>query len=690
MAQVAILKQYFQAKVKLAPDEQELVDRFVIEFYDNPANPGTSLERVASGSPGVWSARVGRGIRAIIFKDGDTWALLHVDQHDPAYQWAANRKIGRHTVTGALEVVEAVETIRTVEKVITVLKQPDAPPLFDAHEDAYLLSLGVPQDWLPTLRKVRDDDQLMVVAEKLPQDLAERLFDLAMGKLVTPPTPVGLTEPVTASEDTRRRFYVVDGEDELRKVLAAPMEAWIAFLHPSQRSLVERDFNGPVKVSGSAGTGKTVVAMHRARKLAREGKNVLLTSFVTTLCQNIERNLRLFCTEDELSRIAVSTVHSVAHDLVRSREPFVEVASDDDVRAILQKIAGRESVEFEPRFLWAEWQRVVQAQGITTWDEYRDAARTGRGRPLNVKERKALWKVFGETQAELASRDKLDWPGLCNRARTLLETGAVERTFDAVIVDELQDLGSADIRFLKALCRNAGVDLILVGDAGQRIYPGGFSLQKLGIDVRGRSRVLRINYRTTEQIRRAADRVLGAEVDDMDGGTEPRTSTRSLLKGPEPTLRGFETRQAEEKGAVEQVRRWLDAGIEAETIGVFARTTKRLDSIGDELECADIRCCPLADAPGADDEGVRLGTMHRAKGLEFRAVLVLGCAKGELPNERAVKDIDDPKDREEAEARERRLLYVSMTRARDEVCVSWAGEPSPFLSELVARAEVVG
>jgi superfamily I DNA/RNA helicase len=231
---------------------------------------------------------------------------------------------------------------------------------------------------------------------------------------------------------------------------------------------------------------------------------------------------------------------------------------------------------------------------------------------------------------------------------------------------------------------------MLVGDAGQRIYPGGFSLNRLGIEVRGRSQILRINYRTTEQIRRAADRVLGFECDDMDEGTELRSGTRSVMRGPEPDLRGFGSDAAEEEAVVAQIEAWLADGLEAEEIGVFSRGRNRVEKVANLLRRAGYEACLLQDQGDTPERhGVQLGTMHRAKGLEFKAVLVMGCGARYLPNYQATHASDDPQDREDAVARERRLLYVAMTRARDRLAVTWAGKPSPFLAQFVAApAEV--
>lgn len=683
MTTVIVAPQLFSSLGRLTANEQARVIEFIKTFQANPANPGVSLERITrTKSKGLWSGRVTRDLRAVLHKDGDTWALLHADHHDAAYGWAERREVGRHSVTGALQIVETVESVREVERIVEVHVEPDALPLLERHSDDYLLSLGVPESWLPTLRSVSTDDHLLVVCEKLPEDVAERLLSLVAGEFVTPPAPLAPDRPAIESADTRRRFFVVEDAEGLTAALEAPMDRWIAFLHPSQRELVEKTWNGPAKVSGSAGTGKTVVAMHRARHLARSGERVLLTSYVTTLCENIEGNLRKLCSQEERNGITVSTVHKQALALVRQVEPRIRPASEEVIRQLIDTHRLRHAPAYEASFVEAEWDNVVRLHGIDTWDEYRGARRTGRGKGLAVKERKVLWRVFGGVLEDLQSRSLLDWTGLCRRAGEDLAAGRSTSPYSAVVVDEVQDLRPAELRFLHALCAERPGNLMLCGDTGQRIYPGGFSLSALGIEVRGRSSVLKINYRTTEQIRRLADRMIGDASDDMDGGSESRVGTKSLLRGPAPALSGHANQADETTNGVDQIRRWIDGGLTLEDVGVFARTKRRIETFSEALAESDLAWRLLSDnEPGATG-AIQLGTMHRAKGLEFKAVLVIGCGEKELPNPAVLRGLEDPQDREAANARERQLLYVAMTRARDELMLTWTGRPSRFLGAI--------
>jgi hypothetical protein len=669
---------FFDEVDHLAAEDRGAVMSFIAAFQRNPRNPGISLERLQND---LWSGRITRDLRAILHRDGDTWVFLRADHHDEAYRWAERRRVGRHPTTGALQVVETI--VREVQRAA----EPALSPMFAARSDDYIISLGVPPGWLSTIREICDTETLLDAIAHLPQDVADRLLRLSTGELVTPPEPVPLETPLLDAPAARRDFRVIEDEVSLRRAMEAPFDRWIHFLHPSQQDLVTARFSGPAKVSGSAGTGKTVVAMHRARHLAREGKRVLLTSYVTTLCTNLKRQLHHLCTPDELAKIHVSTVHDQIRAVLRKRLPDLQWADDGAVRQALARAVRESAVGFDHDFLAAEWAHVIQPQGIVTWDQYREASRTGRGRPLLVRDRKQIWQVFVRLRELLAAARKGDRAALSARAIDLLTSGQVASEFDAVLVDELQDLQAGELRFLKALCRTPG-DLMLVGDAGQRIYGAGFSLGSLGIEVRGRAYILKVNYRTTEQIREHADRVLGDPTDDMDGDTETRRNTRSLVQGPAPTLQAHRSGKAEVDAAAALVRQLLADKFPAPSIAVFARTNHQLDAMATALRALDIPTHLLRDDEDLENTtGVRLGTMHRAKGLEYRAVIVLGCSDKNLPHANTLKDIEDPNDREHTIQAERQLLYVAMTRARERLHLSWSGAPSPFLAVLTSRTD---
>lgn len=680
---LSVADTFFASARQLPASDRARVFDFLGKFADNPGQPGLSLERVNARDQHMWSARVTQSLRAILHRRGELNILLYAGRHDDAYRWAERRRLEHHPKTGVLQVVEAPEEVEAA--IAAAPSPPSMTPLFAQFDDAYLLSLGVPEDWLTVLRQIRAEEQLLDVAMKLPQEVSERLLTLASGELVTPPVPVRPDQPLVENADNLRRFWVVDDASELREALARPIEAWLHFLHTSQRAIVNGNFKGPVKVTGAAGTGKTVVGMHRARHLAGEGRRVLLTSFVTTLCKNIERNLRILCNEAEFELIKVSTVHQQALRLARLIDPGVEPLDSGQIVPLIHRFQPYGGYQFDGEFLLAEWNGVIDPQGIANWDEYRETSRSGRAKPLSVRQRRECWNVLGRVKEELDRSRRLTWSRICRLARESLDSGKIARPFDAVIVDEVQDLGPQEIR-LSAAMAPSGADLMLLGDTGQRIYPGGFSLRSLGIDVRGRSHVLRLNYRTTDQIRRFADKLLPAATDDLDEATESRRS-RSLLNGPIPTIHSFNDAPSHERFIVDEIRRLLTDGILPREIAVFGRTASVFTPVRDALERAQIVTSLLTD--DADDEtiadGVHFGSMHRAKGLEFKVVFAANCSQNVLPHAPTVNKLKDAADHEAALARERQLLYVTLTRARDLAYITCVGKPSRFLDIFADR-----
>ncbi|EKU96554.1 DNA/RNA helicase, superfamily I [Leptolyngbya sp. PCC 7375] len=678
---VLIYKSLLKSLAMLSGTEVKRATDFMLKFQDNPAQPGASLERVTkTKTDNLWSARISKELRAIIYKEGDTWALLHAGHHDDAYAWARNRKVELNNKTGALQIVEVTESIETA--------LPDRQSwqahqigLFDSHADDYLLTLGLPPSWLPIIRKLLTEDDLLKIIEKLPEEVSERLLQLATGELVTPPLPKASISLID-NEDTQRRFITVKNQSELEKMIQAPLATWIGFLHPSQKRLSTGNFKGPVKVTGSAGTGKTVVALHRARHLARQGKQVLLTTFVTTLCDNLIHNLKLLCTDDELANITVSSVAKQAGSILRQANQRYEIINDNEIQELIDSYYPSDC-PLDRSELWKEWQFIIQPHGITTWDEYRSISRRGRGKALGIRDRNRVWQVFEPIFNQLAHHQKTTWGNYFKQATTVLSAGTIQSSYDAVIVDEVQDLRPQELKFLSTLSGNQPNSFMMVGDGGQRIYQSKFSLKSLGINVQGRSHILKINYRTTEQIRRFADRINASTSDDLNGDRESRKGTISLLKGPKPNLQAFDTPTEETTFIVTQIKTLLEQGLLPSEIGIFARTHKLLKPLQQSLHTTDIPWNWLEDNNTDQENTISLGTMHRAKGLEFKAVFAIQVSNDALPLSQALAQANDPIAQEEVTERERNLLYVTITRARDFAYISWHDQASQFLEDVI-------
>ena len=682
---------FVEAAEGLNNSESGQVFRFLSKFHQNPSHPSLSLERLTnSKSPNIWSARVSSDYRAILCQQGanqqgsnqpgSNWIAVYVDHHDEAYRWAETHQVGQHPVTGQWQIVE-MPVVREGEKKSARLRA--AKPIFEKHSDQYLLSLGLPEEWLLVVRQVRTEAELNDLVNRMPEDVGLRLLDLAEGKPVLPPAPLQPNAPLAEIEATTSQLVIVQSERQLQSILREPLAKWMAFLHPSQKKLVNFESKGATKVTGSAGTGKTVVAMHRARHFASQGRRVLVTSFTQTICKNIERNLRLLCTKEEMFNIAVINVHKLAQAVLRETKDRWNPVTDDQVAEMIAAIHPGEACPLDAAQLLVEFLTIIDPQAITSWDEYRGASRAGRGRALSVRERKEVWAVIEQLRQRLERKRQTTWQGICREAAAHLPPLTAKRApwrYDAVIVDEVQDLKPQELHFLARLAPVK--NLFLAGDAGQQIYPGRVSLNSIGIDVRGRSSILRINYRTTEQIRKFADKLLAEEFDDLDGGVESRGRTRSVLRGLDPILTGFQTRAEQFKFVLAEIRRLIDnAGYSLEDIAVFARQSNNLDGLETRLRQAKFPYFEINKEDVPPQPSINIGTMHRAKGLEFKVVFVIDLHDGNVPHLKTVEAGADEVVRAARLAGERQLLYVSVTRARDLAYLVWAGEPSRFLSE---------
>ncbi len=530
------------------------------------------------------------------------------------------------------------------------------------------------------------EDTLFTIAEHLPSEASDALLELATGSTPQPSTRAGAAANPFEHPDAQRRFRVMPNVAELERALNFPWDKWTVFLHPQQRSLVERDFGGAVRIGGSAGTGKTVVAIHRAVFLARRDPDarVLVTTFSDALAHALQSMLRrLIGNEPRLGeRIDVCSMSAIGHRLYERILGPVELASHEMVAQSLRNIgATTPGNTFPDRFVLAEWEQVVDAWQVTSWEAYRNVPRLGRKTRLPEKARLLIWSIFEKVQQDLSSRGLLTEAGLFTRLAERLAQNK-HPAFEYVVVDESQDVSIAELRFLAALGSNRPNALFFTGDIGQRIFQAPFSWKSLGIDLRGRSFTLRINYRTSHQIRSQADRLLGPELSDVDGITEKRRGTTSTFNGPPPTILVAATSDEEEKC----VQDWLVArsneGVVPGEMGLFVRSEAQFPRARRTLDRAGIPYTVLDERLATNSSTASLSTMHLAKGLEFRTVAVLACDDDVIPLKERIEAVGDDADLEEVYASERNLLYVACTRARDQLFVSGVKPGSEFLDDL--------
>ena len=708
--QFRISDTFTDSLTRLTADEQKAVKITAFDLQQNPGSPGLKFHRIEkSKDKHFWSVRVGSDLRLIVHKTDGSFLLCYADHHDKAYQWAERRRLDTHPTTGAAQWVEIRE--RVVEHASHRESSPQATPttttpkpaLFTHISDDALLSYGVPPEWLDAVKQA-NEDSLLTLAEHLPAEAAEALLELATGGK---PQPAAASKPADpfSHPDAQRRFRVMNGAEELEQALNYPWEKWSIFLHPAQQQWVMRSYTGPARVAGSAGTGKTIVALHRAVTLAREHPDarVWLTTFSSTLANALRHKMN--CLISKQPRLAerlealdmLSMGLRLYERLLGKSNDKRQLATTDQIREAVstaltqakEQNADALSARFNTNFVFGEWNDVVDAWQLKNWEDYRDIKRLGRKTRLNEAQRQALWQVFEYVQARLESAQ------LMTQARMFTELAAQvarlkQPPFDFVVVDEAQDVSISQLRLLAAM---AGVapdgtgqarsnSLFFAGDLGQRIFQQPFSWKSLGVDVRGRSRTLHINYRTSHQIRQQADRLLGPEVSDLDGNIESRKGTVSVFNGQKPAIQSY----PDEKSEIAAVAEWLKAlikeGYSPHEIGVFVRSDEQLGRARSVLEAAAINYRVLDEHVETTQGQASVCTMHLAKGLEFKAVAVMACDDEVIPLQSRIESVMDESDLEEIYNTERHLLYVACTRARDRLLVSSVEPASEFVDDL--------
>ena len=686
-----IADSFMDSLARLTQDEQRTAKLAAFDFQADPIQPGHQLHKVEqSKDPNFWAARVSRDIRMIIHKTEQVLVLCYLDHHDDAYRWAERRRLETHPKTGAAQIVEIREVVREIE--VPVYIEPAATPTrplpFDKITDEDLLAFGVPNEWIPEVRAA-DEDGILEVASHLPSEAAEALLELATGGRPQPTTPAPAGANPFEHPDAQRRFRTLADQDELARALDYPWERWSVFLHPGQRDVVERDYSGPARVAGSAGTGKTVVALHRAVHLARtsEHARVLLTTFSDTLASALLGKLRVLISgEPRLGeRIEVHTTYSIARRLYERNFGTPSLATPDDIEDLVAGSATELGVtRFTQRFLVAEWSLVVDEWQLGTWEAYRDVLRLGRRRRLPEGMRQELWTFFESMRAKFAERDLITEPQMLQRLAEHFQTSD-HHPFEHVVVDEAQDVGVAQLRFLAALAPKENNALFFAGDLGQRIFQQPFSWSALGVDVRGRSRTLKVNYRTSHQIRSQADRLLDPEVVDVDGNSQERRGTVSVFNGPQPNIRIFDNAAEETVHLGNWLAERVSEGLSPEEVAIFVRSEDEVSRATAAVDAAGMEHQTIEEAADSPSGKVVVGTMHLAKGMEFRAVAVIACDEEVIPNQDRIESIAEDDELEEVYNTERHLLYVACTRARDFLLITGVRPGSEFLADLGAR-----
>ncbi len=698
MARLGIAKDFLADYAKLQKPVQKAVDA-TIEKFSQHTHAGLHLEKLANAKdPRIRTVRVTDFYRGVVLAPdtGDEFLLLTVLPHDDANAYAISRRFTVNHALGVLE-VRNQQALDSIEPALRQAATHTPQLLFASVNNADLIRLGIDADVLPIVRVMATEAHLQALANLLPAPQFDALTGLAAGltpeqvwhevsqQLVgEPPTEVDPDDIAAAAARTPDRFMLVSGPDELAQILAHPFDAWRNFLHPIQRHVAYRpSYAGPALVTGSAGTGKTVTALHRAVFLARHGpdNSLLLTTYTRNLADALDRQVRLLTDDPQVhARIEVLNVDRLAYRIVTESLGHQPAIVDQHTLRDLWEKAAAATDGFSAVFLEREWEQVILAQALTDSADYLAARRHGRGTPLKREQRLQVWDAIQQVIDALRADSLFTHLQLADAAARILADRPIP-LYRHVIIDEGQDLHPAQWRLLRTAVPAGADDLFIVADPHQRIYDNHVSLGSLGVGIRGRSRKLTVNYRTTQEILAWSVRLLtGTVPTGLDDLPDSLDGYRSPIHGRRPVLFGCPDRDTEYAQLAEQIRAWLDAGVEPHAIAVAARNSHLVHGAREKLTAAGI---PVSSTTASKANAVRVGTMHAMKGLEFRCLAAIGVDAGTVPAKAAVTAADeDPVAHEHDLQRERCLLFVACTRARDFLYVSHTGSPSPFLSSI--------
>ena len=688
MAKLMLHRQILKDFSKLPRKVQKRISELIREFEEDPQAPSIGLHALKETmlDPKVRGIKkFPDGYRAIVIapEKGDTFLLVHVDTHDEAYSWAKNKRFEVHEMTGIFQVFDPEKVSqRPVEAPVAAI------PAYalGRFTDDELFHAGVPRPLLPAVKDIHSDFQLDALSEYLPPDCRDVLYGLAAGMQLDEILEVTLgataEELRSATPDSPGDFshiehaanfdlVMVEGEEHLKDILSASLDEWRIFLHPYQRKLVQKKTKGPMNITGAAGTGKTVALMHRAVYLARAleapDEKVLVTTYTTNLAVTI-KDLIGKLGPSVADRIEVVNLHRLARTICsRSGWQGGRIAEIDDMNQIWQDVWSDPSLGELPMpqaDMHDEFNLIVDPNGIDNEEDYLTTVRSGRPR-ISRKQRRAAWPVFRLVLRGLKKRNLLTIEGAIHEARLAVEQGNFQR-FRHVLVDEVQDFSLAALKLIKALSptdEELPDPLCTAGDGHQRIYRQRIPLSRAGINIVGRSSRLKVNYRTSEQIRRYAIGMLqGEDIDDLDDGKSSIEGDHSVFTGPDPVIRPCTDEADEGRVIVEWLQSLLVEGSSFDTHDICITPGKK--SIIGALHAAGIKTLELKARemdPGKEEAGVRIATMKRLKGLEFKAVAMACCTPSEPMNDLA-----------SASLLERCERYVAATRAREVLLITIA------------------
>jgi len=696
----------WDAIIQLPKTIQKKVPEFIQKFRADSKAAAIHLEPISTfRDPNLRTARIDQKYRAIISvpNSGDVYHLLWIDNHDEAMNWARNKLFSWNEHTQSYQVFTAPESIEPPQAASNPgPKEPEG--ILDSYTDVALLQIGVPAVLLPSVRKMQDLGHLEALEPYLPVEAFENLFNLLDGEDIQRIIEeVGEGKVASAdfeaqlkSPNNQRSFFELSDDEALNEILSGTLQKWKIYLHPSQKTLVNSNFKGSVKVSGGAGTGKTVAALHRAKYLLEHemgggGKAILFTTYTKSLTRNLEKDLADLKINSS-RKIVLNNIDAFAMEeaqrlgLIDKSAKLLDFPGVKSSAELWAEVLDQELSEFEAAFLEAEWKNVILFNNVKTLVNYFNTSRTGQRSKISRKDKMHIWNLGQAYEEHKQSQLLLDKAEVFNALYDHYRNEP-NKPFGHIIADEIQDFSDVELRLLRVLVEEKPNDLFLVGDPLQRIYGRTLNFSKAGIHIRGRrSRRLKINYRTTEEIRRSAVATIRNEnFEDFDGAIEQKNGYVSLRHGQKPAYQVFREKGLELDYVVERIRQYTDPNVagafQFSEICVAARTRNGIKEILSRLHREQIPYFDMttASGKGSAGQGVRLSTFHNVKGLEFKVVILMDVNERTLPFHPVAYSEWDEASKLAHDKAELALMYVAMTRAVHVLEVTGVGVKSGVL-----------
>ena len=672
--EVQLSQSFIDSMFDLSKQTQKKVRQFIEKFREDPKSPSINYETIANAAhPDMRSVRIDLQYRGIVLKPatGKVYTLLWVDVHDAAYDWATSHKISTQSIEGSLGVSDIKpQHITYTEEKLNLLK---TTRLSD------LAKMGIPLDYIDEIRQINYIAELKPYIDVLPSITVLRLQNYLNGHPL---------ESVLAINDVKDNPFVIlddTDESELEEIIKQPSTAWRLFLHSRQTDLIQKDFKGSFKLLGAAGTGKTVVALHRFKRLSSklpENKKMLFTTYTSTLSEDITERLNQLKVKSVGSKLIVKNLDQWVADFVKQERisRAIEFNTDHIWESVLTKA---ENTKYTLGFLKDEWEQVVCPQAISTPEQYFMANRANRRRRLDRTQKAEFFDVLMQYRNRLAELQIYDLESGKMSVATYIKKRYPDGLYEHIIVDEAQDMSASSFVLLRALAGPEHEnDLFVVGDSRQRIYKSKISLKSCGIQIAGNTRILNLNYRTTDSIYQLAQQVIENETfDDLDGEPLKQPEVQSLMYGDEPEIRAFDDFESEILYIHDRINHLVKKGADPKDICLCSRTNALVENYCSALNKRGIQTCIVN--PGHPNnialEGVRGLTMHRIKGLEFGHIILAGLSNESLPLKKVYDTLRTEDECEEFVLHEKSLLYVAMTRSKYTLSISWFGEGSHFL-----------